>query len=157
MRTVGRLKRVGAGWAISSYLMALALATALPVVGCAALLAYQFVGESSRLAKAEYEDRLRLMRNATKLRLANIIEDLQVLALSPALAAGNFAEFKEHASRAVELIGGVGKKRRAGHLATFGAVAEPTFVGLVIDRVADGTAQAASFSENLRSHDLSFI
>jgi len=59
--------------------MALALATALPVVGCAALLAYQFVVESSRLTKAEYEDRLRLMRNATELRVANIIEDLQVL------------------------------------------------------------------------------
>jgi two-component sensor histidine kinase len=87
--------------------MALALATALPVVACAALMAYQFVTESSRLTKAEYEDRLRLMRNATELRVANIIEDLQVLALSPALASGNFAEFREHAGRAVELIGGV--------------------------------------------------
>src|SRR4051794_33157151 len=101
------MRRGGSGWPISSYLMALALATALPVVACAALMAYQFVTESSRLTKAEYEDRLRLMRNATELRVANIIEDLQVLALSPALASGNFAEFREHAGRAVELIGGV--------------------------------------------------
>src|ERR1041384_8416944 len=57
--------------------------------------------------KAEYEDRLRLMRNATELRLANIIEDLQILALSPSLARGSLAEFREHAVQSVKLIGGV--------------------------------------------------
>ncbi len=61
---------------------------------------------ASRLIKADYEDRLRLMRNATELRVANIIEDLQVLALSPSLSEGRFADFREHAIQAVKLIGG---------------------------------------------------
>lgn len=100
-------RRAGGSWPVSVYLLLLAVATALPVAASAAFLAYHFVGESSRLTKADYEDRLRLMRNATELRVANIIEDLQVLALSPSLADGRFAEFRAHAAEAVRLIGGV--------------------------------------------------
>ncbi len=99
--------RTSRSWPVSAYLLVLAIATLLPVVGCAAFVAYHFVAESSQLMKAEYEDRLRLMRNATELRVANIIEDLQILALSPLLAQGGFAEFREHAVQAVKLIGGV--------------------------------------------------
>jgi hypothetical protein len=68
-------------WPFSAYLLVLAVMTSLPVVACAAFLAHHFVAESSQLTKTEYEDRLRLMRNATELRVANIIEDMQVLAL----------------------------------------------------------------------------
>ncbi len=100
-------RRPPRSWPVSAYLLVLAIATSLPVVGCAAFVAYHFVAESSQLMKAEYEDRLRLMRNATELRLANIIEDLQILALSPSLANGNLAEFREHAVQSVRLIGGV--------------------------------------------------
>jgi len=92
---------------ISAYLFVLALLTSFPVAACAAFLAYHFVAESSQLRKTEYEDRLRLMRNAAELRVANIIEDLQLLALSPALSQRNFAEFRTHAIDAVKLIGGV--------------------------------------------------
>ncbi|CCE01860.1 sensor histidine kinase [Bradyrhizobium sp. STM 3809] len=94
-------------WPISAYLLILALATSIPITACAAFLAYHFVAESSQYRKVEYEDRLRLMRNATELRVANIIEDLQILALSPLLANGRFAEFRAHAIDAVKLIGGV--------------------------------------------------
>ena len=76
---LGTRKAIGS-WPISRYLVVLTLATSLPVAGCAAFLAYHFVAESSQLTKAEYEDRVRLMRNATELRIANIIEDLQILA-----------------------------------------------------------------------------
>jgi two-component sensor histidine kinase len=100
-------RRARNAWPVSAYLLVLALATSLPVVACAAFLAYHFVAESSHLTKAEYEDRLRSMRNATELRVANIIEDLQILALSPLLAQGRFAEFREHAIEVVNLIGGV--------------------------------------------------
>src|SRR3954447_17651086 len=106
-RGVLRIGRPVGIWPISAYLLALALATSIPVAACAAFLAYHFVAESSRLTKAEYEDRLRLMRNATELRVANIIEDLQVLAQSPTLSEGRFAEFRDHAIQAVNLIGGV--------------------------------------------------
>ena len=47
------------------------------------------------------------MRNATELRVANIIEDLQILALSPSLTGRDFAAFREHAVETVKLIGGV--------------------------------------------------
>jgi two-component sensor histidine kinase len=102
-----RIRRVLVSWPVSAYLLVLAIATAIPVAACAAFLAYHFVAESSLVTKAEYEDRLRLMRNATELRIANIIEDLQVLALSPALSEGRFAEFRDHAIEAAKLIGGV--------------------------------------------------
>lgn len=109
---MGRLEGLRAAgafrsWPISAYLVLLVMATSLPVVISAAFLAYHFVAESSQLKKAEYEDRLRLMRNATELRIANIIEDLQILALSPSIASGNFADFRDHAIDAVRLIGGV--------------------------------------------------
>jgi len=100
-------RRASGSWPVSAYLLVLAIATSLPVVGCAAFVATHFVAESSQLRKAEYEDRLRLMRNATELRVANIIEDLQILALSPLLAQGDFAEFREHAAQAAKLIGGI--------------------------------------------------
>jgi two-component sensor histidine kinase len=106
-RGVFRIGRAGGSWPVSAYLLVLAITTAIPVAACAAFLAYHFVAESSQLAKADYEDRLRLMRNATELRVANIIEDLQILALSPSLAEGRLAEFREHAIQAVTLIGGV--------------------------------------------------
>ena len=93
------ISRASGSWPVSAYLLVLAIATSLPVVGCAAFVATHFVAESSQLIKAEYEDRLRLMRNATELRVANIIEDLQILALSPLLANDSFAEFREHAPR----------------------------------------------------------
>jgi two-component sensor histidine kinase len=102
-----RIRRALGSWPVSAYLLVLAIATTIPVVACAAFVAYHFVAESSLVTKADYEDRLRLMRNATELRIANIIEDLQVLALSPALSDGRFAEFREHAIEAVKLIGGV--------------------------------------------------
>jgi two-component sensor histidine kinase len=106
-RRVFRSGGAGGSWPVAAYLLLLAVTTAFPVVACAAFLAYHFVGESSQLAKADSEDRLRLMRNATELRVANIIEDLQVLALSPSLTDGRFAEFRQHAVDAAKLIGGV--------------------------------------------------
>lgn len=91
---------------ISAYLVALALVTSLPISGAAAFLAYHFVSESSHLLRTEYEDRLRLMRNATELRVANVIDDLQVLALSPLLQQERLTDFRNHAIEAVKLIGG---------------------------------------------------
>ncbi|MGJ4930564.1 sensor histidine kinase [Bradyrhizobium sp. HKCCYLS2038] len=105
----GALRRAARSgtWPISAYLLILAIAASIPIAACAAFLAYHFVAESSQNRKVEYEDRLRLMRNATELRVANIIEDLQILALSPLLANGRFDEFRSHAIDSVKLIGGV--------------------------------------------------
>ena len=53
IRASGRASR---SWPVSAYLLVLAIATSLPVVGCAAVVAYHFVAESSQLMKAEYDD-----------------------------------------------------------------------------------------------------
>jgi PAS domain S-box-containing protein len=54
------------------------------------------------------EDRLRLLRSGVELKIANVIEDLQVLARSPALQDGDLAEFSRHARETAALIGAVG-------------------------------------------------
>jgi len=107
LRGAFRIARRFGTWPVSAYLLILAIATSIPIAACAGVLAYHFVAESSQSRKVEYEDRLRLMRNATELRVANIIEDLQILALSPSLADGRLTEFRDHAIDAVRLIGGV--------------------------------------------------
>jgi two-component sensor histidine kinase len=66
------------------------------------------ISDASHRARVEFEDRLRLLRNGIELRLANVIEDLAILARSPSLRERNFAEFREHAVEAVQLIGGIG-------------------------------------------------
>ena len=54
------------------------------------------------------EDRVRLLRSAIELRIANVIEDLEVLTRSPALQKNNLSEFREHAIEVVNVIGAIG-------------------------------------------------
>lgn len=84
-------------WSIRTYLVTLVLASTVPVAIVAGYLAYHFVSESVERTRLEFSDRLRLLRNAVDLRIMNIAEDLEVLALSPALRDGNLAEFRRHA------------------------------------------------------------
>jgi len=100
-------RRANKAWPISAYLVALTLTTSLPIGAAAALLGYHFVSASSQRVRSEYEDRLRLMRSAVEMRIANVIEDLQVLSESPALKQHNLPEFRAHALASVKLIGGI--------------------------------------------------
>jgi PAS domain S-box-containing protein len=91
------------GWSIRAYLVALALISTLPIAIVAGFFAYHLVSDSSQRARSDFEERLRLLRSAVELRIANIIEDAELLARSPDLQAGNFAQFRGHATQAVEV------------------------------------------------------
>ena len=73
------------GWSIKAYLVALALSSTLPIATAAGFFAYHLVSASSQNTRTEFEDRLRLLRNAIEMRIDNVIEDLEILARSPAL------------------------------------------------------------------------
>jgi PAS domain S-box-containing protein len=95
----------GRGWSIRSYLLALALASTLPLAAVAGFFAYSLVSDSSQQVRADLQARLYLFRNGIELRIANVIEDVEILARSPALQRGDFDEFRRYASDVARMIG----------------------------------------------------
>jgi len=95
------------GWSIKAYLVALALSSTLPIAIAAGFFAYHLVSASSQNTRTEFEDRLRLLRNAIEMRIDNVIEDLEILARSPALQEDRLSDFRQHASEAARLIGAI--------------------------------------------------
>jgi len=100
----GRTRR---GWSIRAYLVALALSSTLPIAIAAGIFAYDLVSASARNTRTELEDRLRLLRNGIELRIDNVVEDLEILARSPALQDARLSDFRKHASETAKLIGAV--------------------------------------------------
>jgi PAS domain S-box-containing protein len=100
-----RAGAAGQGWSIRAYLLALALASTLPLAVVAGFFAYHLVSDSSQRVRADLQARLYLFRNGIELRIANVIEDVEVLARSPALQRGDFEEFRRHASDVVRMLG----------------------------------------------------
>ena len=92
-----KTSRIRRAWSIPTYLVALALSSTLPIATVAGFFAYHFVAESSERTRADFEERLRLMRNAVELRIDNIVDDIEVLALAPSLQRGDLASFYAHA------------------------------------------------------------
>ena len=95
-------------WSIKSYLNAVSFASTLPIALVAGLLAYSLLENAAQKTRSEVEDRVRLLRSAIELRIANVIEDLEVLTRSPALQKNNLSEFREHAIEVVNVIGAIG-------------------------------------------------
>lgn len=95
-------------WSIKSYLNAVSFASTLPIAIVAGLLAYNLLENSAQKTRSDVEDRVRLLRSAVELRIANVIEDLEVLSRSPALQNNNLADFREHAIEVVNVIGAIG-------------------------------------------------
>jgi len=95
-------------WSIKSYLNAVSFASTLPIAVVAGLLAYNLLENAAQKTRSDVEDRVRLLRSAVELRIANVIEDLEVLSRSPALQNNNLAEFREHAIEVVNVIGAIG-------------------------------------------------
>jgi len=100
-----RVGAAGRGWSIRAHLVALALASTLPIAIVAGFFAYNLVDESSRKVRADFQSRLYFFRNGIELRLTNVIEDAEVLARSPALQQGNLDEFRRYATDVVQMIG----------------------------------------------------
>ena len=95
-------------WSIKSYLNAVSFASTFPIALVAGLLAYNLLENAAQKTRSEVEDRVRLLRSAIELRIANVIEDLEVLTRSPALQKNNLSEFREHAIEVVNVIGAIG-------------------------------------------------
>src|SRR4051812_5142938 len=73
-------RRHSHSYSLLSHLVALTLGCTLPLVILGCILAAYLVSHEYARAKLEVEDRLVLMNNAIEARVANVIEDLQVLA-----------------------------------------------------------------------------
>jgi two-component sensor histidine kinase len=96
------------GWPIAGYLIGVALASSIPIAIVAALLSYSLVTSSAEQKRAEFTERLRLFRTGLELRMSNVIEDLQVLALSPALLRADWAAFRPYAIDTLKVLGSDG-------------------------------------------------
>src|SRR5262249_26773817 len=95
-------------WSIPTHLFAVALASTVPIAVVAGALAYHLLSVAAQNQRHDVEERLRLLRDAVEMRIANVIEDLQVLARSPALRDGHLEEFRQHAIEAASVIGAIG-------------------------------------------------
>jgi hypothetical protein len=85
-----------------------ALACTLPVAAVAAGLVYFLLAESYARTQSELADRRELMAGAVESRMQNVIEDLQVLAVSPAIRARDFQSLREHMVEVGAVIGAFG-------------------------------------------------
>jgi two-component sensor histidine kinase len=79
----------------------------LPVAIFGGYFAYYFVAEASVRQKADFEERLSLMRNAVDQRMQKIVAALQVLGASPDLQNGDLVRFRAHAVETSRLIGAI--------------------------------------------------
>lgn len=89
-------------------LFALAVACTIPIALVAGGLVWFFTAKESGQYERDLSDRAALMLTAVELKIQNVVEDLQILAESPALAAGDFARFGTHMLSANRLIGSYG-------------------------------------------------
>src|SRR5690349_11990395 len=102
VKTAGHSKpQANRAWSITTYLILLACASTIPLGLLVGVAGYNFLSSVRQTARSEFEDRLALFRNGIELRLANIVEDLQVLAQSPSLQKGDIDSFRDHAVAAV--------------------------------------------------------
>jgi two-component sensor histidine kinase len=85
-----------------------ALGCTLPVAAVAAGLVYFLLAESYARTQSELADRRELMAGAVESRIQNVVEDLQVLAASPAIRDGDFRSFREHMATVGTVIGAFG-------------------------------------------------
>src|SRR5882757_10579809 len=114
-----QLKRFLERPSLRSSLFALAVACTIPIALVAGGLVWFFTAKEFDQNERDLSDRAALALTAVELKIQNVIEDLQVLAESPALAAGDFERFGTHMQAASRLIGsyGVVLVDRGGQLA----------------------------------------
>src|SRR3954468_11038978 len=103
-----RLQTFLARPSLRSSLFALAVACTIPIALVACGLVWFFTTKEFDQYERDLADRAALMLNAVELKIQNVMENLQVLAESPAIAAGDFARFETHVRAAAPLVGGYG-------------------------------------------------
>jgi two-component sensor histidine kinase len=103
-----RLQTFLARPSLRSSLFALAVACTIPIALVACGLVWFFTTKEFDQYERDLADRAALMLNAVELKIQNVMEDLQVLAESPAIAAGDFESFATHMRATNPLVGGYG-------------------------------------------------
>src|SRR3954465_15076391 len=103
-----RLQTFLARPSLRSSLFALAVACTIPIALVACGLVWFFTTKEFDQYERDLADRAALMLNAVELKLQNVLEDLQVLAESPTIAAGDFESFGAHMRATHPLVGGYG-------------------------------------------------
>src|SRR4051794_13415211 len=93
---------------LRSSLFALAIACTIPTALVAGGLVWFFTAKEFDQNERDLSDRAALTLTAVELKIQNVIEDLQVLAESPDVAAGDFQRFGAHMRAANPWIGGYG-------------------------------------------------
>jgi len=89
-------------------LFALAVACTIPIALVACGLVWYFTAKEFDQYERDLADRAALALTAVELKVQSVLEDLQILAESPAIAAGDFETFGTHLRAANILIGGYG-------------------------------------------------
>src|SRR5262249_16002637 len=93
---------------LRSSLFALAVACTIPIALVAGGLVWFFTSKEFDQYERDLSDRAALTLTAVELNIHNFIQDLQVLAESPEVAAGDFQAFGAHMRAANPWIGGYG-------------------------------------------------
>src|SRR5260221_13411102 len=88
-----RLRRSFERPSLRASLFALAVACTIPIALVAGGLVWYFTAKEFDQYERDLSDRAALMLTAIELKVRNIVEDIQILAESPTLAAGDFARF----------------------------------------------------------------
>lgn len=102
------IERPAGGYTLKTSLYLLALACTVPVSIVAAGLVFFLLNESYTRTQDELSERASLLAGAVELRIQNVSEDLEVLAVSPALRAGDFLTFRSHLLEASRVMGAFG-------------------------------------------------
>ena len=102
------ISRLREGCTLKSSLYLLAIACTVPVSIVAAALVYFLLNENYSRTQNELSDRASLLAGAVELRIQNVIEDLQLLALAPALREGDLNSFRSHIVDAGRIMGAFG-------------------------------------------------
>ena len=93
---------------LKASLLTLAVACTIPIALVATSLVWFFTQKEIGQYERDLSDRAALMLTAVELKIQNVIDDLQVLAESPALTKGDFEAFSAHMLGANRLIGSYG-------------------------------------------------
>lgn len=103
-----QIERPPGGHTLKTSLYLLALACTVPVSIVAAGLVLFLLNENYTRTQSELSDRASLLAGAVELRIQSVIEDLQVLAVAPALRSGDLAAFRSHLLEASKVMGAFG-------------------------------------------------
>ena len=95
------------GRTVRVYLLFIAAICTVPLAIFGGYFAYQVALEAADRRQSDLEERLTLLRSAMEQRIDRVAAQLQVLAHSPDLMAGDLNHVAAHAREAVRLIGGI--------------------------------------------------